>query len=86
MAIGFTIDGLRSAYFGAEPWVGSKTATSSPILALQAKPNPPTNPANPSLIISPNIFSATNTPYVSGFFVNHIICASIFVSHNSISG
>ena len=56
------------------------------MFALHAKPSPPTNPAKPSEIISPNIFSATITPYVSGFFVSHIICASMFVSHKEIPG
>ena len=44
IAIGFTIEGSSFSYFGAEPWVGSKTATSSPMFAEHAKPSPPTRP------------------------------------------
>jgi len=50
MAIGFTMDIAYSAYLGADPWVGSNTATSSPIFALHANPSPPINPANPSAV------------------------------------
>ena len=62
MAIGFTMGGLSSAYFGAEPCVGSNTATSSPMLPEAAKPRPPTSPAKASEMTSPNRFEATITP------------------------
>ncbi len=62
IAIGLTIGGSSSAYFGAEPCVGSKTATSSPMLPEAAKPSPPTSPAKASLITSPNRLLATITP------------------------
>src|SRR5215469_7884992 len=86
IAIGFTIGGLSSAYLGAEPWVGSNTATSSPMLPDAANPNPPIRPANASEITSPKRFEATTTPYSSGFFVSHIVWASMFVDHNEIPG
>src|SRR5207302_9976828 len=58
IAIGFTMGGFNSAYFGAEPCVGSNTATSSPIFPDAAKPNPPTNPAKASDKISPKRLDA----------------------------
>jgi len=61
IAIGFTIDGSRSAYLGADPCVGSNTATSSPMFAEQAKPRPPTRPAKASDTMSPNMLPATIT-------------------------
>src|SRR3712207_7699992 len=36
------------AYLGAEPWTGSKTAISSPMLAPGATPSPPVSPAQRS--------------------------------------
>ena len=62
IAMGFTIGGFNSAYLGADPCVGSNTATSSPILPDAANPSPPTRPANASEITSPNRFEATTTP------------------------
>jgi hypothetical protein len=62
MAIGFTMGGSSSAYFGADPCVGSNTATSSPMFPEQANPSPPTSPANASEMMSPNMFPATSTP------------------------
>ncbi len=59
IAIGLTL--YWPEYFGAEPWVGSKTAYLSPRFALGAKPSPPTRPAHKSLTMSPNMFSATST-------------------------
>ena len=49
-------------YLGAEPWLGSNTATLSPMLPLQAKPRPPTSWAHRSLTMSPNMLLATSTP------------------------
>src|ERR1051326_7254221 len=86
MAIGLTIAGANSAYLGADPCVGSNTATSSPILPEAANPSPPISPAKASEITSPNKFEATTTPYSSGFFVSHIVCASMLVDHNAIPG
>ena len=62
IAIGFTIGGSSFSYFGAEPCVGSKTATSFPMFALQANPRPPTRPAKPSDTMSPNMLPETITP------------------------
>ena len=59
VAMGLTL--YMPAYFGAEPCVGSKTAYLSPMLPLQAKPRPPTSWAARSLMMSPNMFSATRT-------------------------
>ena len=66
MAIGFTIGGSSFSYLGAEPWVGSNTATSSPMLPEQAKPRPPTRPANASETMSPNRLLATMHAVVLG--------------------
>src|SRR6185503_19591058 len=51
IAIGFTL--FWPAYFGADPWVGSKIATSSPKLAPGAIPSPPIIPAARSETMSP---------------------------------
>jgi len=58
--------GFSSAYLGADPCVGSKTATSSPMLPEAANPSPPTSPAKASERMSPNRFEATMTLYSSG--------------------
>src|SRR6266540_1651501 len=50
-AIGLTL--FWPAYFGAEPCVGSKTATSSPWFAPGARPSPPIIPAQRSERTSP---------------------------------
>ncbi len=60
MAMGFTL--FMPTYFGAEPWLGSKTATLSQMLPEQAKPSPPTSWAQRSLTMSPNMLLATRTP------------------------
>jgi hypothetical protein len=86
MAMGLTMGGSSFSYFGAEPCVGSNTATSSPTLPEHANPRPPTRPAKASDAMSPNMLPATITPYSSGFFVSHIICASMFVDHSWMSG
>ena len=44
IAIGLTIGGSSFSYFGAEPCVGSKTATSSPMLALAREAQPADQP------------------------------------------
>ena len=49
------------AYFGAEPWVGSKTASFSPMFPEQPKPSPPTIWAHRSEMMSPKRFGATST-------------------------
>src|SRR4028119_2419370 len=41
------------AYFGADPWTGSKTAISSPMFAPGATPRPPVSPAQRSERMSP---------------------------------
>ena len=86
IAIGFTMGGSSSAYFGAEPWVGSKTETSSPMFPEAAKPSPPINPAKASERMSPNRFEATMTLYSSGFLFSHINCASMFVDQSAMPG
>ncbi len=57
VAMGLTL--YIPEYFGAEPWVGSKTPYLSPMLPLQAKPRPPTSWAARSETMSPKRFSAT---------------------------
>ena len=51
IAIGFTL--FCPAYLGALPWVGSKSAPSSPMFAPGATPRPPTSPAHRSEMMSP---------------------------------
>ena len=60
VAMGFTL--YWPAYFGALPWLGSKTASFSPMLPEQPKPRPPTIWAARSLTMSPNRLVATMTP------------------------
>src|SRR5258708_35991769 len=84
IAIGFTMGGVNSAYFGADPCVGSNTATSSPMLPEAANPGPPTTPANASERMSPNRFKAPTTLYSSEFFCTHIIYASLYVDHSAL--
>src|SRR5438093_688140 len=68
-AIGFTL--FCPAYFGAEPWIASKTATPfSPMFAPGATPSPPTKPAARSLTMSPYRFGSTITSYSSGFWTS----------------
>ncbi len=49
------------AYFGAEPWDGSNTASFFPILPEQPNPSPPTICAARSEMMSPYRFGATST-------------------------
>ena len=51
VAIGFTL--FCPAYLGAEPWVGSNTASFVPMLPEQPKPSPPTIWAQRSEMMSP---------------------------------
>ena len=51
IAIGLTL--FWPLYFGAEPWVGSKTAPFAPKLAPGARPSPPIRPAQMSETMSP---------------------------------
>ena len=71
------------AYFGAEPWTGSKTAAFSPMFAPGATPRPPTSPAARSLTMSPYRFGRTSTSYSSGFWTSCMHMLSTMRSSNS---
>ncbi len=58
------------AYFGADPWTASKIATSLPMLALGAKPRPPTSALDRSDRMSPFMFVITRTSNCSGRFTS----------------
>ena len=54
------------AMSGAEPWIGSKYACSSPMLPDGQRPMPPTVPPPRSLRMSPRKFSITSTSKCCG--------------------
>ena len=74
----------RPAYLGAEPWTGSNTDASVPMLAPGATPRPPTRPAHRSLTMSPYRFGRTITSYSSGFWTSCMHMLSTIRSSNSI--
>ena len=74
------------AISGALPCVGSKIATSAPMLAPGAMPRPPTRPAHRSLTMSPYRFRHTSTSKSCGSCTRPMQVASTILSLNSISG
>src|ERR687888_183192 len=82
-AIGLTL--FRPAYFGAEPCVGSNTATCSPKFAPGAMPRPPIMPAQRSETMSPYRFGSTSTSYSSGRWTSCMHMLSTIRSSNVIS-
>src|ERR1035438_2853581 len=69
VAMGLTL--YCPAYFGAEPCVGSNTASLAPMLPEQPKPRPPTIWAQRSEIMSPYRSEEHTTEIQS---LRHLVC------------